>query len=507
MQHPVKEVRQTERKDMKKLFSRLTLALSVALVASIAIAGVAIADQDPPRALDPIGITKNLDMPAGTSTPGFTFAFTMTQGQPVGGDVPADLEGIGFEVMPNPTVQFGPDRTITFPAGYFGERQTDIRLNNAAGFNTQASFAAGEIDILFPHAGIFHIFLEEVHNTNAAAMAADAAANPNAPGTLTYSTAIYILTFEVRNVDGQLRVTNVIGQPGTPGTDGTLGTPGNPGSDDRWVGGPKLGQLIPGDEYDPGSPGEDGTPGTPGTIDDPSPLRFTNIFTRQINGDLDNPAFAVTKTVEDTSGLSDLSLAFSTVTTLTVPQQLIDQNNATTPPTPLLTLTGANAPVVVSGSPAVVVDPAPTVTVTGTGTPADPFVVEADLRHGERLVFPTLPAGTIFGSTEIQHRDYTGEGRVFVAGNQIGPAFGDVTNNNLQGERIIVPQAPGHFVSDISPFNNRIDFINDFVHSPPTGLVITSMPVLAALILATLTLAMMVASRSRKRVEQMPVAF
>ena len=493
---------------MKKLFSRLTLALSVALVASLAIAGVAIADPEPPAALPDLGITKNLNMPAGTTSPELTFEFTLTQARPVGGgNAPADLVDAGFEVMPNPTVQFGNDRTITFPANMFGERQTTLRVNNAAGFNTQAAFDAGEIDILFPHAGVFHIFLEEVHNTNAATMAADAAANPNTPATLTYSTAIHVLTFEVRNVDGQLRVTNVIGQPGTPGTDGVVGTPADPGTDDRWVAGAKYPVLVPGTPGEPGTPNRPGEPGTPSEILNPSPLYFTNLFTREVRGDLDNPAFAVTKTVVDTSGLSDLSLAFSTVTTLTVPQQLIDQSNATTPPTPLLTLTGANAPVVVSGSPAVVVDPAPTVTVTGTGTPADPFVVTADLRHGERLVFPTLPAGTIFGSTEIQHDDYTGEGRVFVSGAQVGTAFGDVTNNTLQGENIVVPQAPGHFVSDISPFNNRIDFINDFVHSPPTGLVITSMPVLAALILATLTLAMMVASRSRKRVEQMPVAF
>ncbi|MCL2871281.1 MAG: hypothetical protein FWE26_06650, partial [Coriobacteriia bacterium] len=474
---------------MKKYFSKLVLALSVAMIMSLGVAIPAMAN--PPAALPALGITKNLDRPAGTSSPALSFTFRLTQAQPVGGGPAAgDLVGVGFEVMPTPTANIVRDRVIDYPANMFGQRQTTLTLNNAAGFN-----AGTDVDILFPNAGVFHFFVEEVHNTNAAAMAADATANPNAQATLTYSTAVHLLTFEVRNVDGQLRVTHVIGQPGTPGIPGSPGTPDNPGTDDFWVAGPKYPTLIPGTPGQPGTPSTPDTPGTPSTIIDPSPLAFTNIFTRNITGTNDNPAFAVTKSVLDTEGLADLTIAYSTITTLTVPSQVFAQPN---PPVAPPTLAGTAAPVVVTGSPAAPVIPAPTVTVTGAGTAADPFVVTAPLRDGERLVFPTLPAGTIFGSTEIQHEHYTGEGRAIVAGTNVG-TFGDVADNSLAGVNVVVPQLPAHFVSDTDPFNNRIDFVNDYVHADNTGLVITSMPILAVLVAATVILAMMVASRSRKR--------
>jgi hypothetical protein len=530
MQHPVKEVRQTERKDMKKLFSRLTLALSVALVASLAIAGVAIADPNlaNPADRNPIpdlGITKVLDRAAGTTSPELTFQFRLTQAEPLGGgDTPTNLADpnnpASFQVMGTPNADIGPNRSITFfgvGTGEFGTKQTTLRLNNTDGFNTQASFIAGDIDIRFPHAGVFHFFLEEVHNTNSASMAADAAANPNAPATLTYSDAIHVLTFMVVNVDGQLRVAGVIAQPGTPGTPGTTGTPGNPGTGDFWVTGPKHSEIVPGTPGTDPIPGTPGEPGTPHEVMDPSAIAFTNIFTRDIRGTLQNPAFAVTKTVPDNTGLADLTIAYSTVTTLTVPQQVFDQPD---PPVANPTLTGDQLPVVVdaSGAPVYVDGARVTVTVTGSGRPAvaavgdtpavaaDPFEIRAALRAGERLAFPILPAGTTFGSTEIQHADYTGTGAVFVAGSQVGSLFGTMANEG-RGQNIVVPELAQHFVSDSAPFNNRIDFVNDIVHSPITGLVITSMPILAALIVATLTLAVMVASRSRRRVEQMPTAF
>jgi len=485
---------------MKNYFSRLVLALGLALVMGLGFAGVALAN--PPAALPNLGITKNLDTPNGAVTPATTFSFRLTQAQPVGGgNAPTDLVNAAFEVMPTPTATIGADRSISYPAGYFGLRQTELRLNNAAGFNTSASFTAGDIDILFPNAGVFHFFVEEMRNTNN--LAADNAANPNALGTLTYSTAVYMMTLEVRNVDGQLRVTHVIGQPATPGTPGSDGTPGQPGTEDRWVLGPKGNQFFPGTDPQPGTPPTDSIPGIPGTIVDPSEFLFRNIFTRNIiTTDPDAPAFAVTKTVVDTTGLSDLTTVFPTATTLIIPSQVFDQPG----PNPTLTASATGVRVV-SGTPGVNVTPQPTIGISGTGTAADPFVVTANLLHGQRLIFPELPAGTTFGSTETQDAEFTGEGRVFVAGTQIGTPFGDVTDNNLAGDDVVVPNQGTHFVSAAEPFNNRIDFINDYVHADNTGLVITSMPMLAVLIAATVFLAMMVASRSRQRAEQMPAAF
>ena len=504
----------------------MILALSIALITSLGVAGVAHAASVPTTPLADLGITKVLDMPAGTLSPELTFSFRLTQAQPVDGPAEGDIVGDAFEVMTTATASIGPDRTITYPANFFGTRQTTLRLNDAAGFNTAAALTAGNIDIAFPHAGTFHFFLEEMRPVspataaNEAAMAADATANPLAPATLTYSEAVYLLHFQVRNVEGQLRVTDVFATPAIPGTDGTTGTPGQPGTDPirTWNAGTKQYDVFEGTVETSGTPSTTGTAGLPGVIVDPSSLSFTNIFTRTINGTLDNPAFQVQKFTPDLQGLFDMTIQFSTRTTITIPTQVFADSNVTTP---TLGIVGgvfdpahAEAPVVVRGTGAdrVVVADA-NVVVTGTGTAADPFVVTADLRVGERLAFPILPVGTIFGSTEFQHADYSGIGEARVGGNLIDTFGGNAANAIDQARRgvdVVVPQAAGHFVSNATVnglFGNSVDFRNDIAVPPITGLVIGSMPALVVLLGATLLLAMMVASRSRQRIEAMPIAY
>ena len=493
----------------------MILALSIALITSLGVAGVAHAASVPTTALPNLGITKVLDKTEGALSPALNFDFRLTQAQRVGG-APAegDIVGADFEVMTTPTASINTtDRRISFAASTFGTGQTELRLNypsGGAGFNTATAFAAGDIDILFPHAGTFHFFLEEmrppVFTGNDAAMAADAAANPNSSVTLTYSEVVYLLTFEVRNVDGQLRVTGVFAQEATPGTDDTTGTPAQPGTDPTrtWNAQTKRFDVFPGEPGDPGSACTSGTPGTPAIILDPSSLSFTNFFTRINNGDFDNPAFQVRKFTPDVERLFDLTIQFSTTTTLTIPPQIFADSNVATP-----SLTATAAPEVVRGTGAdrVVVTDA-NVVVTGTGTAADPFIVTADLRVGDRLVFPILPVGTVFGTTEFQHVDYAGRGEVNVGGNLVG-TFGIINLEN-RGADVVVPDLPGHFVSNATVdgnFANSIDFHNDIVRPPVTGLVIGSMPALVVLLGATLLLAMMVASRSRQRIEAMPIAY
>ena len=491
----------------------MILALSIALITSLGVAGVAHAASVPTTALPNLGITKVLDKPAGTLNPALDFDFRLTQAQPVGGDpAEGDIVGDAFEVMTTATASINAtDRRISFAENTFGMGQTELRLNypsGGAGFNTAAAFAAGNIDILFPHAGTFHFFLEEMRNTND--LTDDTAANPLAPATLTYSEVVYLLHFQVRNVEGQLRVTDVFATPAIPGTDGTTGTPAQPGTDPRsyWNTGTKQYDVFPGEPGDPGSACTTGTPGTPAEILDPSTLSFTNIFTRTILGTPDNPAFQVRKFTPDDEGLFDLTIQFSTRTTITIPTQVFADSNVTTP-----TLTGAELPQVFrgTGDDRVVVTDA-NVVVTGTGTATDPFVVTADLRVGERLAFPVLPAGTVFGSTEFQHVDYSGRGDVFVGNNRVdsfGAPYPTIDRDN-RGDDVVVPHLPAHVVSNATVnglFGNSVDFHNDIAVPPITGLVIGSMPALVVLLGATLLLAMMVASRSRQRIEAMPIAY
>ena len=508
---------------MKKFVSKLTLALIVALVASLGVAGIASAAPDPVNVRQSgVAIVKDLDKPSGTgSLQDLTFEFVLAQLEMVETTAPGtDLPGNTFEPMLPPTVEFNRGTVanpfeITFPAGLFGQRQVTINLNTDTGIpygwiNTAAS------DIVFPHAGVFHFLIQEVPDTNTIACPYSF---------LTYATNAHILSLVVRNDgNGNLYVAGALGMPGTPPTGGTPGTPGSPGTDDEWVAGPKYPILIPGTPGTPGTPYEPGLPGTPDTITEASHLAFTNIFVRDVRGDLEDPALAITKTIRDADGSANLNTRFSIVATLTVPQQVFDSY---TTPMPVISLTSVeNLPVVVDANGNPVYDGAARipVTVTGTGAPAipagpggtpaavpaDPFIITTTLGDGETLAFPNVWAGTIFGATEIQHPNWSGEATVRVAGVGTGTTFGSLASTNA-GNNVVVPQGSTHFVSDLrvgtppAP-GNSIDFVNDYNEPPLTGLWVGSMPVVAALLAATVILAMMVASRSRKRIEQLPLA-
>jgi len=485
---------------MKKYLSKITIAILIALVSTLAFALPALASEArTPH--PPIAIVKDLDIPRGTTSPQLVFEFGLTQVTPATGQTaPGAVPGVTFQPVHPPTVTMpAPRPSITFVPNASGLMETSFDLTE---------------DFVWPNAGVFHFLIQEVQPTNAAALTADPLAS------LTYDTRAHILTVEVRNCTvhpSGLVATNVVATPGTPGTPGTpdifADPPYLPG---RWVAGEKYERYIPGDAIAP-IPGTPGRPGTPGTIEDASQIDFRNIFTRDIEGSLTDPALAITKTVTDTTGLADLNLRFPISTTLTKPTQAFEHDPAFAG-----NLTGTAAPVVVNdqGQPVYIGSPAErvpvTVTRTGAGTVVSPFAftVTTTLAHGERLAFPELVAGTTFGATETQHPTYTGHAIAFSAAENRG-TFGESIPANV-GVDVVVPELADHFVSDRNPMTpsgqdytlaNRVDFHNDLVHSPITGLVIGSMPILAALIAITVVLAMMVAARSRRRIEALPVAF
>ncbi|MCL2605814.1 MAG: hypothetical protein FWD93_00840 [Coriobacteriia bacterium] len=513
---------------MKKFVNRLTLALVLALVASLGAVGIAQATPDPTNVREAgIAITKNLDKPSGTgSLQALTFDFVLTQLEVVTATDPSnpnDVVGNTFAPMASPTVTLNQGTVanpfqVTYPAGYFGQRQVIMNLNTNTDPHGYINLAASPI--AFPHAGVFHFLVQEMPNTNTIADPGSA---------LSYATNAHVLSIVVRNDgNGNIFVAGALGTPATPPAGGTPGTPGTPGTDDRWVAEGKYEHLIPGTPANDGEPHTPGQPGTPDTIANASSIAFRNIFVREVRGDLSDPALAINKEIRDDSGLSDLTTRFSIVATLTVPQQIFD--SSTTPPL-VISLTGANAPVVVDANGNPVYDGATPparipVIVTGTGAPAipagpggtpaavpaDPFIITTTLGDGESLAFPNLWAGTTFGATEIltTHPNWSGQASVNVGGAGTGVTYGNLAAT-ASGQNVVVPQISAHFVSDLKggdplAFGNSIDFLNDYNYSALTGLWIGSMPIVVALLVATFFLAMMVASRSRQRIEQLPVA-
>ncbi|MCL2606308.1 MAG: hypothetical protein FWD93_03410, partial [Coriobacteriia bacterium] len=198
-----------------------------------------------------------------------------------------------------------------------------------------------------------------------------------------------------------------------------------------------------------------------------------------------------------TGDQADMSETFSITTTLTIPQQVFDAN-----PTfnPAVFLTGARAPVVVdtlATPPTTLVSPQPTITITGSA--GNPIVsVTTELGHGHRLFFPQLISGTLFQAMEIQEDNFAGQAVV------TGPGAGTFPTTPVVDADVIVPGATDRFVSDTG--TSVITFTNDYREMILAGLLVGSMPMIFALLMATLLLAMMVASRSRKRIEQLPIA-
>ena len=453
---------------MKRYFSKMTLALIVALVMSLAIAIPAMADPLPAEG-DPleVGITKELNMPPGTTIPESVFQFTMTQVVPVADSAPATF---------NTTIPAGSSVTFTHAAGSNDPANPgDLEIWFPSGTGNLGT--TGDIldGITWPHAGDFYFVIREVPNTNTAPSVTALAPNEH----MVYSDQVFVLQVRVANVDGNLIPRLGFAYVGSPGT------PGEPGTPDTWHQvGPKLNELRPGT---PGTPGE---PGTDPILDDPSQIRFINDFTRDSLDD-DDWALGIQKMI--TGEFANMELDFSFDASLTIPTLALTR---TVPFTGPITATVVNA---TTGDPVI---PARTVTFTGTTTGTGPgetpaLVLSAtfDLGHNERLHIPGLPAGTVFGVLETQIPEYAATAVVTRGGVAVETVTGAVGAN--------VGTTPT-YIDDSGM--NRAAFTNDHNAPPFTGLVIGSMPFLTLLLGATLILAMMMAARSRQRIEQLPVA-
>ncbi|MCL2438018.1 MAG: hypothetical protein FWC99_02845 [Coriobacteriia bacterium] len=441
---------------MKKYLSKLTFAVALALVMSLGIAGIAVADPVARERLD-VAITKELNMPAGTIVPASSFTFTFAQITPA--PEPNEDEWVIGAPAPE-SVATVPNAVITIPAGTTPITEnpmwqvTDV-LENAT----------------WPHAGDFFFMIRETANTNPTI-----AANP--AERMTYDDSAFFLHVRVANcpVTGNYVPTQAIARV-------LIGTHVTEGHYVRWGEGPDKIRYYPGTEdpiYDD-------------KLIDPSEIHFINDFAR-----INNLPLEVSKTT--VGDYANLSLLFPFEVQLVIPALALAGTPTSTPPGPLFA--GPVVGVVVDSTTGDPVVPTRTVTVTGT---LPNITVETELSDNESIRFAGLPTGTTFVVTETQHEDYSATADVTIGGALSATSPHGDAGPGSAGDDLTVPATGAYIVTDGGA--NAADFTNS--HHPPTmsGLVITSMPLLAVLIAAAVLLAMMVASRSRQRVEQMPAAF
>ena len=223
------------------------------------------------------------------------------------------------------------------------------------------------------------------------------------------------------------------------------------------------------------------------------PLAFLNIFAPDVGNDEDpnNAALVVSKTIgdADTRPYANLGTLFPFTITIAAPQYIDPPQNVTQPvlPSPIAAqiMTGA-AP----GTPAPVIPGRPSSDVSIVNGTAD-FL----LRDGEWLRILVLPAGATYTVTETGVPNFV-PNAVVVGGEAPNAYFTATAGQDLTANGVI------HNI----PVNNRADFTNVYQWSPPQGLVIANMPFFAAAAVL-LALALMLTSRSRKRIEEMPIAY
>lgn len=175
---------------MKRTWKSI-LALSMVLILSLGICGTAFAE-DPsegeeggePEIVVP-SITKQLEMPVGTTTPTVTFTFTAT---PI--SVDGDDSGAATETMPELSIadiDFSSKDESLIKQDSEG-KNTDVKVVTKRG---ALSFAGD-----FPHAGVYVYEVKERQQSESAKNTASAAGQ-----TYTYSEAVYTVTVVVANHD------------------------------------------------------------------------------------------------------------------------------------------------------------------------------------------------------------------------------------------------------------------------------------------------------------------
>ena len=122
------------------------------------------------------------------------------------------------------------------------------------------------------------------------------------------------------------------------------------------------------------------------------------------------------------------------------------------------------------------------------------------LSHDERLVIPTLPAGTTFMVSEAAALGYTASAVVTIGGTAQGSPPAPTYQN--PGPNIVLTTGTYTIASS---GNNSANFTNAHSYTPPTGLTLANAPYILA-VLAVVTLALLASARMRKRIEELPIA-
>ncbi|MCL2606186.1 MAG: hypothetical protein FWD93_02780, partial [Coriobacteriia bacterium] len=266
-----------------KNFSKLALALAVALVMSLGIAFPAMADEPtlpyPGTGPGEVSINKVINTPAGTTTPATTFDFTINQ--IVGGETSGNW------------VYAASATAITVPT-----RTIDIAAGGTTG--DVGNIFAG---VTWPHAGDFVFVVREVEDTNA----------PVAGEHMTYADDFFVVIVRVANDSAAPsglapRATVIFDNAQFAG--GTYSwSQGDPNWTDAWP-----------------APDDDGEPAAnPGKVDN---ITFVNDFWRETGTD-DNPALTISKTV--TGGTANLhTLYFDFDLVVTLPELAVGEFSNTT---------------------------------------------------------------------------------------------------------------------------------------------------------------------------------
>ena len=230
-------------------------------------------------------------------------------------------------------------------------------------------------------------------------------------------------------------------------------------------------------------------------------IAFTNVFTPD-TGTITDPALVVSKVIAGDRHYANLTTDFTFTVTLTPP--IFDPPLA--PPHQDVTVE-FDTPLIGTIMPGNVA--VPFTINAATGIAAATF----DLRDGQRLEIPTLPAGTTFSVLEAGTPNFAPSAIVTEAGIagsvQTPPLAGipgttigqDLTVSGIVSNAINTIVVDGN---DVEVSGNAADFTNAYNRLPITGLVITNVSFIA--VLSVLALAMILIAHNRRRIERMPLA-
>jgi len=117
------------------------------------------------------------------------------------------------------------------------------------------------------------------------------------------------------------------------------------------------------------------------------------------------------------------------------------------------------------------------------------------LAHNERLLIPTLPAGTTFSVSEAPATEYTASAVVTLGGVAQTPPYQNANVNTILTTGTYTIASSG---------NNSAHFTNVHSYTTPTGLTLANAPYIAA-VLGLVALTMLLAVRNRRRIEELPL--